>query len=112
MIMKHRVRLTESDLHRIVKESVKKILKENGYGFDWGNGNGAQRNQGGSFGGSDLDISRDREKYYKEQEAQRRQESQVNYRDWCYQNYDLCMSVCPGYMNGGEYYKAYKCCHG
>ena len=26
--MKHRVKLTESDLHRIVKESVKKILKE------------------------------------------------------------------------------------
>jgi len=27
--MKQRIRLTESDLHRIVKESVKKILREN-----------------------------------------------------------------------------------
>ncbi len=27
--MKQRVRLTESDLHRIVKESIKKILREN-----------------------------------------------------------------------------------
>jgi hypothetical protein len=27
--MKQRIRLTESDLHRIIKESVKKIIKEN-----------------------------------------------------------------------------------
>ena len=27
-IMEKRIRLTESDLHRIIKESVKKILKE------------------------------------------------------------------------------------
>ena len=26
--MKHRIRLTESDLHRIVKESVRKVLRE------------------------------------------------------------------------------------
>ena len=30
--MKQRIRLTESDLHRIVKESTKKILKETEYG--------------------------------------------------------------------------------
>ena len=29
MIMKRRVKLTESDLHRIVKESVKRVIKEN-----------------------------------------------------------------------------------
>ena len=29
--MKQRIRLTESDLHRIVKESVNKILKESNY---------------------------------------------------------------------------------
>jgi hypothetical protein len=29
------IRLTESDLHRIVKESVKKVIKEGNYiGFD------------------------------------------------------------------------------
>ena len=27
--MKRRIRLTESDLHRIIKESVRKVLKEN-----------------------------------------------------------------------------------
>lgn len=27
--MKRRIRLTESDLHRVIKESVKKVLKEN-----------------------------------------------------------------------------------
>ena len=32
--MKHRVRLTESDLHRIVKESVKRVLKENSRDID------------------------------------------------------------------------------
>lgn len=31
--MKQRIRLTESDIHRIVKESVKRILKE-GHGLD------------------------------------------------------------------------------
>ena len=50
IIMKQRIRLTESDLHRIVKESVNKVLKENfdraafenacddlyyGYGFNY-----------------------------------------------------------------------------
>ena len=29
--MKQRIRLTESDLHRIIKESVKKVLNEVGY---------------------------------------------------------------------------------
>lgn len=35
--MKRRVRLTESDLHRIIKESVKRILRESDYDdyFDW-----------------------------------------------------------------------------
>lgn len=32
--MKHRIKITESTLHRIVKESVKRILKE------WGAGDG------------------------------------------------------------------------
>lgn len=27
--MKHRIRLTESDLHRIIKESVRQVLSEN-----------------------------------------------------------------------------------
>ncbi len=29
--MKQRIKLTESDLHRIVKESVKRVLRENAY---------------------------------------------------------------------------------
>ena len=32
--MKQRIRLTESDLHRIVKESVKRILRENNTDLD------------------------------------------------------------------------------
>ena len=32
--MKRRIRLTESDLHRIIKESVKRILKESNGLFD------------------------------------------------------------------------------
>lgn len=34
--MKKVIRLTESDLHRIVKESVKKIIKESGKGLGYG----------------------------------------------------------------------------
>ena len=39
---KKRIRLTESDLHRIVKESVKRVLREgkylpNGYDEEWEN---------------------------------------------------------------------------
>ena len=33
--MKQRIRLTESDLHRIVKESVKRILMEEKEDIDW-----------------------------------------------------------------------------
>lgn len=33
--MKKRIRLTESDLHRIVKESVNRIILEHGRGNDW-----------------------------------------------------------------------------
>ena len=35
--MKRRIRLTESDLHRIVKESVKRILKEDEWDYDYYN---------------------------------------------------------------------------
>lgn len=39
--MRRKVRLTESDLHRIVKESVKKALRENQFSedqiYDWYN---------------------------------------------------------------------------
>lgn len=71
------VRLTESDLHRVIKESVNRVLNEiiggssaNGYAYDWENG-GVSRNQGGAFGGSSLDKMRDEEQYRKEQEAKR-----------------------------------------
>jgi len=33
--MKKLIRLTESDLHRIVRESVKRILREDVLGNDW-----------------------------------------------------------------------------
>ena len=43
--MKKIIRLTESDLHRIVKESVKRILKEEQYGLDdWNHGMMASQN--------------------------------------------------------------------
>ena len=35
--MKKRIRLTESDLHRIVKESENRIILEHGRGNDWEN---------------------------------------------------------------------------
>ena len=116
-----KIQLNEKQLRnlveKIVKRSVKKILSEqiggssaNGYGYDWNNG-GVQRNQGGAFGGSELDQAYDNEKYEREQEARRRQEAQEKYKNWCYQNYDYVMSVCPGYMNSGEYEKAYRYCN-
>jgi hypothetical protein len=33
---KNRIRLTESQLHRVIKESVNKILKEIEYDNSWG----------------------------------------------------------------------------
>lgn len=73
----NKVKLTESQLHRVIKESVKRVLNEmignsspNGYQFDYKNGY-VQRNQGGAFGGNSLDIARDRDKYEKEQAAKR-----------------------------------------
>lgn len=41
--MKKLIRLTEGDLHKIVKESVRKILKESDYDnyFDWAKNSGA-----------------------------------------------------------------------
>lgn len=33
---KNRIRLTESQLHRVIKESVNKILKESEYDNSWG----------------------------------------------------------------------------
>lgn len=101
-----------------MKESVKKILKEtlqggssaNGYGFNFETGE-VERNQGGGFGGSPLDQARDREKFEKEQQARRYSDSQAKYKEWCYNNYDYVMSICPGYMGSGEYEKAYRCCN-
>ena len=43
--MKRIIRLTESDLHRIIKESVKRILREEDFGSMDG---------GGDMGGSDV----------------------------------------------------------
>ena len=43
--MKKIIRLTESDLHRIIKESVKRILREEDFGSMDG---------GGDMGGSDV----------------------------------------------------------
>lgn len=84
--MKKLIRLTESDLHRVVKESVKKILKEyeggssaNGYSFNMSTGD-VERNQGGSFGGNGLDQMHDREKFEKEQQAKRFSDSQAQYK--------------------------------
>lgn len=40
--MKRRIRLSESDLHRIVKESVRRILKEDNDPLGWNHGGGYQ----------------------------------------------------------------------
>lgn len=120
--MKKTIRLKESELRQMIAESVRRVLNEgtlnelwgnsspNGYEFDMGTGE-VQRNQGGAFGGSGLDKMHDREKFEKEQQAKRFNDSQSKYKQWCYNNYDLVMSMCPGYMNGGEYEKAYRYCN-
>ena len=51
-IMKKIIRLTESDLHRLVKESVKRIVRE-----DFGNGNGVI---GGDIFGTSLNPTQER----------------------------------------------------
>jgi hypothetical protein len=49
--MKKIIRLTESDLHRIIKESVKRILREEDFGsMDGGDIGGSV----GDMGGSDI----------------------------------------------------------
>ena len=117
--MKRIIRLRESELRRMISESVKRVLNEgtlwggssrNGYELNMDTGE-VERNQGGKFGGSPLDIAYDRAKFEKEQEAKRFNDSQSKYRQWCYNNYDLVMSMCPGYMNSGEYEKAYRYCN-
>jgi hypothetical protein len=114
--MKKLIRLTENDLHRIVKESVHKILNEiegnssaNGYEFDYQTGN-VQRNQGGAFGGDSSTIAADRNKFYKEQEAERNLNSGYgeNARNWCENNRDIISSVCPGLAH--DYQRAYNYC--
>lgn len=41
--MKRTIRLTEADLHRVIKESVKRIIRESDYDgyFDWAKNSGA-----------------------------------------------------------------------
>lgn len=86
--MKKLIRLTESDLHRVVKESVNKILKEfiggssaNGYSF---NGRYTERtgNQGGSFGSSQLDDMYDEKYLEANREAEKRDEEIRRRRGW------------------------------
>ena len=71
IINKKLIRLIEGDLHRIVKESARRIIREiignsspNGYEFDYETGQ-VKRNQGGAFGGSELVKARDYERYLK-----------------------------------------------
>ena len=45
--MKQIIRLTESDLHRIVRESIQKILREDGEAGAMGDGGGMTLNFGG-----------------------------------------------------------------
>lgn len=94
--MKQKIRLTESQLHKVIKESVKSILKEylgnssaNGYEFKWKTGQ-VDRNQGGAFGGSSLDIARDQAKYEKEQAAARHNRAGLDnetIKNWYSNNY-------------------------
>lgn len=86
--MKQVIRLTESDLHRVVKESVNKILKEiiggsseKGYGF---NKCCTERdsNQGGSFGSSPLDDIYDEKYLEANREAEKRDKEIKRSRGW------------------------------
>lgn len=86
--MKKVVRLTESDLHRVVKESVNKILKEfiggsspNGYRFNKGYTKRIS-NQGGSFGSSPLDDIKDEKYLEANREAERRDDEIKRKRGW------------------------------
>lgn len=108
------IRLTEGDLHRIVKESVERILKEQqiggssepGYEFDFETGQ-VKRNQGGAFGGSELDKARDYERYLKLKRERERMESPSyqEKKDWCLKYENDLREICPGYW--GDWEKMY-----
>lgn len=57
--MKKIIRLTESDLHRIIKESVKRILREEDFGSIGGDMGGSD--MGGDIGGSMIEDDIDEE---------------------------------------------------
>lgn len=54
--MKKIIRLTESDLHRIIKESVKRILREEDFGSMDGGGNMGGSDVGGDMGPIEDDV--------------------------------------------------------
>lgn len=117
--MKRRIKLTESALHRIIKESVKRIVNE-GYGTIQGGSSAGPasdpttgktvRNQGGPLGYNKPDERANSEIADRNREAKNFQDSQKYYKKLCYKYYDDVMSMCPGYMNSGYYEKAAKYC--
>jgi hypothetical protein len=108
------IRLTEGDLHRIVKESVKRILKEQqiggssapGYEFDYETGQ-VKSNSGGAFGGSESDKARDYKRYLELKKERERTESPSyqEKKDWCIKNENYLREMCPGYW--GDWEKMY-----
>ena len=71
--MKRKIRLTESDLHNIIKESVKKILSE---GFDWKTAMNAARK---AEAAGDYERARKFEEYAREQFG--RKHNNLAYKD-------------------------------
>ena len=116
--MKRTIRLTESELRQMISESVRRVLNETiqggssapGLQYDPYTGE-VLRSQGGAWGHNALDDQEAERVARKNRDARFQQDSQRKYRDWCYKNYDYVMSMCPGYMNGGEYEKAYRYCN-
>lgn len=120
--MKRTIRLRESELRRMIAESVKRVLNEGTLNELWGgssapgtrynyNTGGVEASQGGAYGHNGLDDLDAQRAAEKNRAAQQQQNNQEKYRQWCYNNYDYVMSMCPGYMNGGEYEKAYRYCN-
>lgn len=101
------IKINESDLSRIITETVKKVLNEQwggssapGYSYDYRN-NQVQSNQGGAFGGSSLDQAHDSSQAYKQQQA-RQQQGTSEYekcQQWCANHMEDIYSMCPGLAN-------------
>ena len=113
----NKIKMNESQIREMIREIISESLNElqgnsSAPGTQYNASTGVvTRSQGGAYGHNGLDDAAASATAYKNQQAQMQRNSQDWYRQWCYNNYDYVMQMCPGYMNGGEYEKAYHFCN-